>query len=414
MLRGLRHVLAQKVYYGWIITLACFLATVTVFGSSYSFSVFYGAFLDTFDASRSQIALVFGVQSGLIYLVGVGVARVIEYRGQRQVVTLSSGILLLGLGWAAFARSYLELFLALGIVAPIGMAGLYIVGWATLPVWFERRRGTAVSIAAAGTGVSLVVVPALVEQVMGVFGWRGAMLGLAGLMGALLVGAILLFVDSPAQVGADRSVEFGDAEDGTVEPLARDALQKIVFSTPFLLVLVGWLFIYAPFYVILSHVVLYATDIGVGQSVGVLALTIIGVMTTFVRLGIGPLADRVGRVTTFIGCSMLLGAASIGFAGGTTPVVMLGAAVGVGAGYGGAGGLLGAVTADLFGERSLNSLFGILSLSFGVSGLLAPPLAGLWYEYAGSYEVAFIVSGLVGVTGAGCVAVGMYLQNRLN
>lgn len=409
---AVRRTLARKIYYGWVITLTCFIATVAVFGSSYTFSVFYEPFLDSFDASRSEIALVFGAQTVLLYVVGVGMARLIEYRGQRLVIALSSAVLVVGLVWAAFARSYLELFLSLGVVSAVGLAGLYIVGWATLPQWFERRRGTATSVAASGTGVGLVVFPTVAEAVLAAHGWRTAMLALAGSMAVLLLLVVALFADSPAEVGADPRIEFGEGARGADEGEDHRGVRDVVVSTPFVLVFAGWLLIYVPFYVVLSHVVLHAVDVGVGRATGVLALTVLGLLTTVTRAGIGPLADRGGRVRTFLVCSVFLGGATVALAASATTRSVLAAAAAIGVGYGGAGGLLGAVTADLFGNRSVTTLFALLSLSFGFAGLVAPPLAGAWFEAAGSYEVAFAVSGLAGVAGTGCTALGARLSSR--
>lgn len=92
-------------------------------------------------------------------------------------------------------------------------------------------------------------------------------------------------------------------------------------------------------------------------------------------------------------------------AGTSTAPTFLAVVVVFGVGYGGCGGLIGALTADLFGNRSLNTLFALLSVAFAVAGLAAPPLAGLWFEIAGSYDLAFVAAGALGVVGAGCVAV---------
>lgn len=61
-----------------------------------------------------------------------------------------------------------------------------------------------------------------------------------------------------------------------------------------------------------------------------------------------------------------------------------------GIGYVGSGGLIGAVTADLVGNRSVNTLFAVLSFSLAIAGLISPPTARLWFETQGSYRPAFL------------------------
>lgn len=404
-----RVAIADRVYYGWVIVLACFLASVVVFGTSYAFGVFYDALLEAFDAPRSLLALVFGLQTTVIYTAGIGAGRLIERRGQRWVTAASAVVLVSGLVWTAFARTYLELLVSFGVVAAVGMSGLYIVGYATLPAWFERRRGAATGIASAGLGVGLLVIPPGADRVISAFGWRVAMLVVAGVVALLTLVIVLALVDRPEDVGATRDVEFPDADGRSTDrgEMPAGRLREIVTSGPFLLVLVGWLLIFTPLYVVLSHVVLHAADIGLGRSTGVLAVALVGLTTTVARVGIGLLSDSFGRTTAFVACGALLGAATVSIGVVSTTWLFLASIALFGAGYGGCGGLLGAITADLFGNRSLNTLFAVLSLSFAASGLLAPTLAGVWFETVGSYRIAFVVAGALGVAGAASVGLAV-------
>ena len=401
MPRDPRRALAGRFYYGWVVVVACFLASVTVFGTTYAFGVFYDVFIEAFDASPSRVALVFGLQTALLYVSGVGAGRMVDRHGQRRVAAASGALLAAGLVWTAFARSYAELLAAYGVVAAVGMAGLYIVSYATLPAWFGRRRGTATAVASAGLGVGLLAVPPGADLAIAALGWRRAVLAVAGLVALLSLLVAALFADDPAAVGADAADEFEAREDdGAVD------VRATVASARFLLVFAGWTLVFAPLFVVLSHVVRHAASAGLGRSTGVLAIAVVGVATTATRLGVGPLSDRLGRPRTFVACATLLGGSTAALAAAPTPRGFLAVVAVFGVGYGGCGGLIAAVTADLFGNRALNTVFALLSVAFAVSGLAAPPLAGLWFEAAGSYEPAFVAAGLLGVAGAGSVALG--------
>lgn len=417
MVQNFRVALADRVYYGWVVAVACFVASVAVFGTTYAFGVFYNAFIAEFGASRSVLAFVFGLQTAVLYTAAVGAGRVIERYGQRRVAAASGATLVAGLVWTAFARSYVELLVAFGVMAAIGMSGLYIVGYATLPAWFKRRRGAATGLASAGLGVGLVVIPPGADYAVSAFGWRSAMLLLAAAVGLMSIVVVSLFADDPADVGADLGVEFpdGDAaatDDGDAGSNERGYLGAMLRSPGFWLVFVGWLLVFAPLFAVLSHVVLHADDVGIGRSIGVLAIAVVGGTTTLARFGIGLLSDHFGRVATFVACSVLLGAATVGIGVVSTTGLFLAFVVALGVGYGGCGGLLGAVTADVFGDRSLNTLFALLSVSFSVSGLASPFLAGFWFEFAGSYRIAFVVAGLLGVLGAGTMWLGVRVHGR--
>ncbi|WP_254525861.1 MFS transporter [Natrinema caseinilyticum] len=409
-----RLVLSRRIYYGWVIAAGCLLMTMVVFGGSYAFGVFYEAFVDEFAVSRSVLALVFGIQTVFIYVVGVVAGWLVDRHGQRRVVAGSTVVLTAGFVWTAFARSYAELLAAFGVVTAVGMAGLYVVAYATIPLWFDRRRGTAAGLASAGLGVGLVVVPPVADHFISLFGWGEAMLVIAGGVGVIMSVVTVLFADDPETVAAETSVEFDAAEsgptraDGATEGVR--SRRAIIASLPFALAFVGWVFVFAPVYVVLSHIVLYASEIGIGRSIAVGAITIIGLTTTVTRLSVGTVSDRFGRTRTFLVCACLVGIATLGLGSiewiGARSIrtgAFAGLMVLFGVGYGGCGGLVSPQVADLFGSHNLNTLFAAMSVSFAFAGLLAPPLAGLTFDTVGSYTPALAVAGVGAILGAGCV-----------
>lgn len=405
-----RRAIAERVYYGWIIVAAALLGTTAVYGTSYAFGVFYDVFIEEFDVSRSVLAGVFGLQTALIYVVGVGAGRAVDRYGQRTVAAVSSVLFTIGLVWAAISRSYLELFVAYGLLAAVGMGGLFVVSFATIPLWFEARRGTASGIASAGLGIGMVCFPLGADALISTVGWRYSMLTIALTAAALCLVLTVFFVDRPSDIGANTGGEFdgespfetGDGRLGDRDSLASN---ETITSTPFLLVFLGWVLLSAPIYTVISHIVSYATLIGIGRAEGVLALTTIGIAATFARFGVGTLADRVGRTRTFIACTCLVGATMIAVALAPTRAVFLGSIVCFGIGYGGCGSLFSPLVADLFGHDDLNTSFAVMSLAFAVGGLTAPPLVGLWFEVTGTYTSSFLLTGAGAFVGAGCVAI---------
>lgn len=409
----LRRALAGRVYYGWVIVLCCLLASIAVFGTSYTFAVFFDAFIEEFDVSRTLLAAAFGLQTALIYVMGLAASRLVTLYGQRRVAFLSGVLLTAGLVVTAFAQSYVGLLAGFGVVTALGMAGLYVVGYATVPLWFERRRGMAAGIASAGLGIGLVVVPPGADALIAAEGWRTAMLAIAAVVGGLSGLVALLFANQPTDVGADRSVEFSDdhGTDGVAtDSRVDDSLRTILASVRFWLVFVGWTLVFVPLYVVMSHIVLYAADAGLGRSVGVLAITVIGVSTTAARLSIGPLSDSIGRTRTFVVCGTLMGLSIGSLVVVQSPVVFFAVMVVFGVGYGGCGGLIGPQVADLFGDAHLHTLFAALSVSFAISGLVAPPLAGYVFELLGGYEIALLAAAAAGVVGSACVALAKRLE----
>lgn len=413
MIDTLRRALARRVYYGWVIVAACLLASMVVFGTSYAFGVFFEALLTEFDQSQAVVSAVFGIQTALLYCGAVVAGRFVDRVGRRTITAIGSVLLAAGLLWTALARSFVEVVLAFGVLTASGMAALYVIGYATVPLWFRRRRGTAAGIAAAGLGVGLVVIPPGSSVLIEAFGWRLALVCVAVAAVAVLAIVTGLIADRPEDVGVDPGTEFSgsaSSDNGADEP----ALSALVRSPPFLFMFVGWTFTFAPLYVVLSYAVLYASHAEIGARAGVLAITVVGITTTVARVGVGVLSDLVGRTRMFVACAALMGTASAVLVLAETAIVFLLIVAVFGVGYGGCGGLVGPIVADVFGNRGLNTVFSMMSLSFGVSGLFAPPAAGLIFENFGTYDPAFVAVGALGVIGALLALAGARLPTTVD
>ncbi len=398
----------SNVYYGWFVAVACFLGATVVFGVSYSFGVFFDRMLVEFGRSRGETSLIFGVQTFVMYVGAAVVGGFVDRYGTRPLLLTSMGFLTVGLGGLALSTSFLQVLLFYGVVTSLGLSIVYVVSFATVPRWFDRRRGFAGGLASSGTGVGMLVATPAASALIVAVGWRWTYgLFLVGAL-AMLAVAVAFVADSPRRLDVDAAVEFdgGAPAEREAMPWRAQLRETIaVARTPsFLLVLVGWVCIYATLYVVFAHLVVYTTDAGLGRGVGVWALTLVGAATSVARLGIGHVADRLGRTRVFVACSATMGISTLVLAATESATAVFVFALVYGTAYGGNGALLSPLTADLFGAENINVVFGLVSVSFAISGLLAPPSAGLVYDAFASYAPAFAVSGALGILGAGMVA----------
>lgn len=401
-------------YYGWVVVAACFLASGVVFGMTYSFGVFLEPLRSTFGASTARTSLVFGIQLFVLYAAAPPMGGLVEWLGPRRGLGIAAALVGAGMIAGARAGSLLELVLTYSVVTGAGMSLAFVVGYATPPQWFERRRGLATGIASAGLGVGMLVIAPTAAALVTHVGWRGAfpLLG-SGLALTLLLGAMLM-ADDPADVDTTTDHEFPD---GRPPPAGRwrdqlAVVREVAKSRAFLLLFVGYVLMYGTLYVLLNHLVNFAAEQGL-RATGVLALSVIGGTTAVTRLVIGGVGDRLGRLAVFVVCGAAMGLTLISLPLARAPLALLSIAVCFGVGYGGTGALLSSVPADLFSGRSLNALFGLVALSFAVPGLLGPSAAGFWFDQLGTYTPVFVATGLVGLVGVALVAAAARLQGEL-
>lgn len=413
MAPAVARLVAGRVYYGWVVVAACFLASAVVFGMTFSFGIFLEPVAASFGAPTGRVSLVFGVQLFVLYTASPPVGSLVGWFGARRGLVLAGVLLGGGMVAASLAGSLSALLAAYSVVTGAGMSIGFVVGYATPPQWFQQRRGLATALASAGLGVGLVVVSPTAEAMVGRLGWRGAFRILGVGLGLALFLAAFLMADEPADVDAALGTEFPDGRPPGAttwrEQLAvmRDALENPAFRV----LSVGYVLAYGTLFVLLNHLVNFAAGLGLRET-GVLALTVVGGSTALTRFAIGGVADHFGRVAVFVVCAAGMAVALLGLPLGRSPAALLAIAAFFGVAYGGTGGLLSAVPADLFGASNLNTLFGLVSLSFAVPGLLAPYLAGVGVDRLGTYTPVFLAAGLVGLLGVGLVATAAWLQRH--
>src|SRR5205085_3884153 len=131
-----------------------------------------------------------------------------------------------------------QLYLADALLA-FGWAGTSLsIITNTLGLWFDRKRGMAISLALNGASFGGIVGVPLLVAAIGYFGFSGAMIASAVVMVALMVPVILIFVGRPPVHAYASAVAAADAPSPT--QIRAQALRDIAFlsvSIAFALVL---------------------------------------------------------------------------------------------------------------------------------------------------------------------------------
>jgi MFS family permease len=144
-----------------------------------------------------------------------------------------------------------------------------------------------------------------------------------------------------------------------------------------------------------------------GHAAAVYSLT--GLMSIVGGLLIGRVSDRLGRRNVIVGAHLLLCAGALAVLLGAEPWVALAAAV-FGVFTSGLPAVLAAYIADHLDPVAVAGAFGIVTMFFGISQAIGPPLGGWLADVTGAFTVTFVLSAtahLVGaIAGAGLPADG--------
>jgi MFS family permease len=151
------------------------------------------------------MAGIYSVNMAAVAMVLPFVGRLQDSWGARKLFTVGGITMGIALLASSLINSLWQLYIAYGILTALGIAILSIgLHSAMVSRWFSARgrRGTAIGMALAGTGVGVLVLTPLTDRIITALGWRNAYLTLAALMFLVAVPMNWIFVrDAPETIG---------------------------------------------------------------------------------------------------------------------------------------------------------------------------------------------------------------------
>lgn len=286
----------------------------------------------------------------------------------------------LSYGLAAVSPSVAILSLVhffLGFGTAVGFGPLI----ADVSLWFQKRRGIAVAIAASGNYLSGAIWPMLLSGVQADYGWRGVFVALAVITVAAVVPLALLLRPKVPEAALMAQQQAAEARQATV---------------PFKPVVLMWILGLAGVGCCVAmsmpqvHIVSFCVDLGYGPAVGaeMLALMLLGGVVS--RLISGLVADKLGGVVTLLIGSVLQCLALFLFLpfDGLVPLYLVSAAFGLAQ-----GGIVPAyalVVREYMPAREAGSRVGFVMMATIMGMALGGWMSGWIYDVSGSYGLAFI------------------------
>jgi MFS family permease len=384
----------SRFYYGYYILAACFLIMVVVYGSQISFGVFFKPMLTEFGWTRAETSGPFAlcmIVSGVLTIVS---GRLSDKFGAKIVVTI--GGLIIGVGYLLMSTvsSLWQLYLYFGVLVAAGSSAMYVPVVSLIARWFVKGRGLMSGIGIAGIGFGIGVIPAAASQIIVTYSWRTALV-VMGLGSVILLSLIAqLLKDRPAEQLAEKKPSGGVST--LPEPINGISLQEAFKTKKLWMMFIAWIFYGFFFQVGMVHIVPYATDLGLAVVVAASVLTTIGIVGGFGRIVLGLIGDRLGNRRTIYAGFLITGLAYAGLSLSHsvwmlyTFAAIFGALCGVGV-------LLIPTVAEYFGFKDLGAISGIIVFGNSLGGAISPPLAGAIFDLSGSYQIAFILCGVLAV-----------------
>ncbi|XP_072152547.1 LOW QUALITY PROTEIN: uncharacterized protein [Bemisia tabaci] len=178
--------------WGWVVVLSSLVISMVADGISFSFGLLYIEFLNHYGESKSRTSWIGSLFMAVPLLLGpVGSALVDRY-GCRAMTMLGGVISGTGFILSSVSTTIEQQFLTFGIIAGSGLGLCYMTAVVSVAYWFDKKRSLATSLGACGTGIGTFVYAPMTTFFIEEYGWRGAILLLAGTFFNLCVcGAVM-------------------------------------------------------------------------------------------------------------------------------------------------------------------------------------------------------------------------------
>lgn len=366
-------------YPGWKIVLASFFGIMVSFAAivPYTFGLFLKPLAASFGWHREATSAGFSITALTLAAASPGLGFLLDRYKPRRIVLPC--ILIFSIAYASLAlltSHLLHFYLTFFLIGLVGNGTAYIGYSRAIFTWFNRRRGFALSIMLAGTGVGAMLLPILTQAIITHLGWRAAYLTLGLLAFAVGFPLTAIFVRERPVAHRDQAVS---TEVGM--PVAK-ALKTSAFW-----IIAATVCLYAiSVNGAIAHLSALLTDRGVSAAGAAWSVAIIGATGLIGRLLTGIFLDRFfgPRVSQIMLLMTVLGIVLLSVAN-TLSAGLVAAAL-IGFSMGSEGDITPYLLGRYFGLRRFSTLYALTWTSYAIGGATGPVLVGRIFDSMGSYR----------------------------
>ena len=202
------------IFYGWYIVAAMFFATFVGVGTRQGFGVFVKAWEDDFGTSVGLISVAAGIGWVVNGILQPVFGRLTDTYGGRRVMIISIAALGLSTIAVGLVPNVYFLIAVYGFVLSATSGGVFPIPMSSVVShWFQRKRGTAISLFTAGGSAGGIVMVPFAAYLLIISDWRTAWLVMGGII--LFLGMPLLVAivrDDPSDLGLEPDGGPGKSE----------------------------------------------------------------------------------------------------------------------------------------------------------------------------------------------------------
>lgn len=392
--------------YGWVVVAASFMVHFIVIGNINSFGVFFPVYIDVFNAPQGSVAWVGSIGTCLMTGLGAYTGILADKYGNGKIVALGSLFIAAGFLLASYSTELWHLYVTQGFIAGIGYSLSFISGISVVNQWFTTKRGLAVGLAMAGSGIGQFAISQTIGKLLIQFKWRTTLRILALIfLVVLLLCSVLIRRFAPCTGTSNSATSTATSTTGdniatgtttstpTTSSKPSQSDMHLLKDRNFLLLscsaILSALGLFMPY----THLTKYAEIQGMSSSAAILILSIMGLSGAVGQASIGFLADLYGSVLMLSICLVVSGASTLAWMACVEFQTLM--VYGVVYGYfaGASISLYPTVCGVLYSIEHIGTVVGVLYSGTAIGNLLSAPIAGFLYDATHQYYASISVAG---------------------
>jgi len=389
----------KSVFYGWWIVVGGFVLCFFGIGMGINtVGIFIEEVVSTLNFTRGGFSLFFTIAAITMMIGAIIVGKLMEKIDVRVIMGVGTSLFAFGFALYSQCETLKEFYLT-SVLLGLGSAGTHIIPVTTMiNNWFVKKRGLAMGIVFAGTGIGgLVLNPFMTWIITNNFlnmkyGWQSAFI-IGGVSAAVFCIPIAVFVmkKSPGELGLmPDGVEAGGVTDETA--LKGFSLGETV-KTPVFWIVAGMALLFSVVNMgINQHLYSYFNaDMGFAKTTASMIVGGYLGMTVFGKISIGHISDRKGLIfgmilfisMVLVGIIILINAKYLWIAVFFISIFGFGNVIQT--------VIPPLVTAECFGLLHYGVIYGIVSVFMTIGAGIGTPLSGFIRDKTGSYHGAYFL-----------------------
>ncbi len=378
----------KRIHYAWVIVLGCLLMIGASIGVVFnSMSVFVKPVTEALGVSRAEFTLYSTFSSVASMIMSPRIGRLFENTGSKKFML-----------WGSFAVSGLVMCYSFAttvwhfyiIAACMGLVSGSI---STIPVakilsrWFNEKKGLALGISLAGSGLAASIMVPIVSRSVDLFGWQSGFRIMSAIMFLMTVPTVLFIIkESPEEMGLlPYGIKAGSAPKVPTGFTRKQALGTLSFwAFAAACVLTSFIGMGTQ-----SHLIAYLSDLGYSSTYASSVLSSSMAVLIAGKIILGWVFDKFGvSIGGLYGCG-LFGISLVLLIIAENPIVPTIFIVTFGLANAIQNVQRTFVASSLYGDLEYSSIFGLLTAMSMIGSGIGVPFSGLIYDTFGTYEPAW-------------------------